>query len=839
MSINWNILAADVLEQRIEFARLPHGWAAVGAIVLLILLLNLVVFLYRREQRTGASPRRRMLLAGLRCTVILVLALVWLEPVLATYVHRTIESFTLLLVDHSASMGLHDRYPDPAEAGRVDAALAGATPATQPAAAAADLSRADLVEKLLARDDARLLRELAERNTVQVFRFADKLTPVGQVTAGGEITPDSGPDGIPAATRPVDHLEGSGTPSELLHRADSPLGAATDIGRAVRQAVESLSGSPVAGIVVLSDGRFNHGEPAEVVARYARSKRIPVIAVGIGDPSPPRNVTVATLEAPPNVFVKDPFKVTAHLRAQGLDGTRLSVELLERGAGSAQPTVVETRPVTVGPGGQIPPLVFDRKIGEAQEVRLTVRVAPQEAETLTDDNQQEVAVRALENKTRVLLVSGGPTWEYQYLSRLLERDATINLSCWLQSADEEAVRDGNTVIDHFPRKQEELFQYDLIILLDPQPGDFDPAWTAHIESLVGSYGGGLLFIAGRINTPRFAHDVNTRALLDLLPVVLDANEADLMLNELGHFQLAGWPLAVPPAVAGHPVMALSDQPGETQQIWNRLPGVYWHYPVRREKPVATAFLRHSNPRMRNSYGGHVLLASQFFGAGRTGFLAYDGTWRWRRYGDRYFNRFWIQLLRHLVEGKLLSGQQRGLIQIERDRYAVGEAVVVEARLLDSRNLPLEEETVEATVAAPGAAARRLVLKAQPNRPGWYRGQYVPTELGTHSVQIDLPGGSGSEPAAIRGEIRVGRAELEFLRPELDREALQLLATGSAGGKYLNVDEVDQLSGLIPSRTASLVLTGQPTLLWDRWWTLAAVVGLLGLEWLIRKRSHLL
>jgi len=436
-------------------------------------------------------------------------------------------------------------------------------------------------------------------------------------------------------------------------------------------------------------------------------------------------------------------------------------------------------------------------------------------------------------------VSGGPTWEYRYLSRLLQRDATMNLSCWLQSADEEAVRDGNTVIDRFPRTQEELFPYDCVILLDPQPNDIDPTWTTHIEAMVGSYGGGLLYVAGRKNTPRFTHDPNTRSLLDLLPVVIEPNEADLIINDEGHFQSTAWPVVVPPEAAGHPVLAMADQPGENMQMWARLPGVYWHYPVRREKPVATVMLRHSSPRMRNSYGGHVLLASQFFGSGRTGFLGFDTTWRWRRFGDRYFNRFWIQLLRHMVEGKLLSGQKRGLIQFERDTYAVGEGVIVEARIVGGKPGPLDKDQVSATLHVEGQTDRTVTLAAQQNRPGWYRGRFVPTEVGTHVLQIDLPGSEGMPAATLRGEVRVGQPDLEFRQPELDRESLETLAAQSAGGKYLNVDEVDQLPSLIPSRTATLVLTGQPITLWDRWWMFALLVVLLGVEWAVRKRARLL
>src|SRR5690606_15065617 len=136
-------------------------------------------------------------------------------------------------------------------------------------------------------------------------------------------------------------------------------------------------------------GRFNQGEPAEVVARLARGKKIPIHAVGVGDPSPPRNVTVSSIEAPPNVFVNDPVKVTAHLRAQGLDGSTLSVQLMERRANQSQGAVIDTRRVAVGPGGTVPPVVFNRQLGEAAEVTLTVQAQPDPAETLLDDNQKE------------------------------------------------------------------------------------------------------------------------------------------------------------------------------------------------------------------------------------------------------------------------------------------------------------------------------------------------------------------------------------------------------------------------------------------------------------------
>ncbi|MGQ9650130.1 MAG: hypothetical protein ACUVXJ_08465, partial [Phycisphaerae bacterium] len=202
--------ATETLERRLEFAGLPQGWHAIVAIALLGLFLWASVHLYRRERRVGASARIRAILALLRGTVLAVLALIWLQPVIATYTRREIEAPTLLLIDGSASMSLHDRYADETEQRRVRQALG-----TARANELATLSRAEIVRSVLARDDHRLIRELARNNPVLCYRFGDRIDLVGRYTAAAGSA-------------------GSGI--EIAAPASAP---ATDIGAAVRQAVES------------------------------------------------------------------------------------------------------------------------------------------------------------------------------------------------------------------------------------------------------------------------------------------------------------------------------------------------------------------------------------------------------------------------------------------------------------------------------------------------------------------------------------------------------------------------------------------------------------------------
>jgi len=820
-----SLLAQALVREEEEFItelrHVPEGWAAVLGVTLLLGLCAAVVWMYRREGRVGASQRVRMVLAVLRCAVVVTLGVILLEPVRVRILRQWIDSYAILLVDESSSMDLADTYREAAVASRVQAALGSEEPAP--------IRRADVVDRLLKQGDRKFLRDLADRNRVRVFTFADEPRLLGTIPAAREGPP-------PRATV-------SDAPPELLGMREVPTqfsatGPATNVDRAVRRAVESLGSAPIAGVVLLSDGGFNQGAPPEDVARFARDRQVAIHTVGIGDPASPRNVRVAEILAPENVFKQDPFAVSARFAAQGLDGETIRVELREHNAtAGGEGRTVATKEIVVGTEGAMEPARFERRSERVGRFVYTVEIPVLESESVADDNSKQVTVNVIDSRTRVLLVSGGPSWEYSFLSRLLERDESVEVSCWLQSADLSAVRDGNTVIDHLPVLAEELLDYDVIILMDPDLAEFDEEWCRLADTLVSEHGGGLLFAAARPRTPAFLREPSLRALLALLPVTPDP-DVDLVLNQIGHYQLSGAPVEVPATSYGHPVLQLADDPVSTKLAWQDIGDIHWHYPVLREKPAATVLLRHGDPRMRNSYGGHVLAAVQFVGAGRTGFVGFDGTWRWRRYGPAVFDRFWIQLVRYLAEGRLLAGTKRGMLLTESDQFALGEAVTVTARLFDERYKPLDRDEVRAEYLVDGDRAD-FTLTALRDRPGWFEGRFVPDRTGAFHIRLTLPGGAAAEPLEITREIRISRPNLEVLRPQMDRAKLVTLAEQSAGGRYFAVDEMSALPQVIEDLHEEIPVRSRPTTLWDRGTTLAWLITLLAAEWTVRKLSRLL
>ena len=801
-------------ERRLEFEAAPHGWPAVAGVAGALALVWAVVWLYRREGRAGASMRRRLVMAALRCLVLLILIGIWIEPVVATYLTRWVESYCLVLIDTSASMDLPDEYRDAERAERVTAVLD--RPPEEP------VRRIDLVQQVLSADDHRFLKRLAEHNAVKLYSFDESLQPIATLNAQRSHSGDE-PD----------------SPFAIRHSPLPPArGGATNVVRAVQRAVHEASGAPLSGVVIFTDGGFTDDNPFDSLASIAREHELPLHLVGVGDPSEPRNVRVVQVTAPDTVLEADPFEITAHIQTAGYLGRTITVHLYERTAdGTAEATRVETRRVAVDREGALEPLIFTRAGQRVGRRLYRIEVPSAGYESVTDDNSRQTAVNVVDSRVRVLLVAGAASWEYRYLSRLLVRDDSFEVTCWLQSADARAVRDGNTTIDRLPSTAEELFAYDAVVLLDPDPEELDRAWCELVARLVGEHGAGLLYAAARLHTPALVHDLRLQPLLALLPVTLDP-EADLILNRIGHYQQQPWPMIVPEASAGHPALRMADDPAGNRLAWQGIGDIYWHYPVLREKPVAAVLLVHGDPRMANTYGPHVLAATQFVGAGRSAFLAFDGTWRWRRYGPEVFYGFWVRMLRYLVEGKLLGAAGRGLILTDADACRLGEAVAVTARAYDRQFNPLDADELTASYRVDDLR-REFTLGRASDRAGWFEGSFVPDRTGNYEISLQLPAADPAGPVTVRREVQVVRPNLEILQPQMHRDELVALASMLDQGHYYEIDEADRIPQAVPDRRESATVRSRPRPLWDNGWVLVVLIGLLSGEWVLRKWSRLL
>lgn len=774
-------------EAHFEWGHLPRGESGLFAVGCLAALVLLTVWLYRREGR--ASAWRKGLLAGLRLGALGVVALVLLEPRLAIDVRETTHGYTVVLWDASLSMSLADPYQD-AERRAALAAAAGVEPADDVAA----LTRHELAWRIVER--ARLFEGLAERNQLLVYAF----------------------DHEPR------RLAGAPAPDAL-----APRGPATDLGAAVRRALEDTGGRGVAAVVAVTDGRVNRGEGAQAVVAALRRRDVPFYALGVGDPIPPKDLEVVDLSAEPRAMLGDPIIIEGAIRSRGYEGQHIEAVLVVRPRDGGPELEVERRHLGAPPDGEVVHLTFQHAPAAAGEYVLELRLPPRDDESVTDDNQRAVTVTVSDDVSRVLLVAGSPTFEYHFLRTRLVRERTANVSCWLQSAQPRFPQEGNERIDALPVTIEGLREFDAIILLDPDPDELDAAAAEALKTFVAEHRGGLLFAPGPKFTQALLARPDLKALRDLLPVTL---------GELAEARGGAepWPLRATPDGADHPASRLEPDPERCRLLWARLPGLFFSYPVRGEKAGATVLLRHEDPATVTERGARPFLVAQYFGGGPVLFLGSEETWRWRSVGARVYDRFWVGTLRYLVQGRVAGGRKRVELLADKIEYALGEPVRIRCHAVDRGYQPLElKDGLEAT-ARVGDEALTVKLAPAPQGRGWYEGLVLPPGQGVLEVSVSLPDDApGERPATIAVSVRL--PDIEFSDPALDEPLLAGIAAATSGALLAPAD-VAGLAERVPSLTEHTRSARAPIPLWDRWETVALIAGLLALEWALRKRSRM-
>jgi hypothetical protein len=799
-------LPGDFARRSFEWGRVqsPIDWLLPLAATLLVLVY--VGWLYRRDGGELALPLR-LVLAGLRMAVFVALLVVYLQPQWRNEIDQVQNSRVVLLADTSLSMGLHDQ----------DASAVPAEP-----------SRAQ--QLTAAFRDGDWLKRLQARHDVVVVRFdqdSQRLVTLDKATS------ESG-DGNAAGGDAFDWEAGL-----------EPRGTETRLGQTLRQWVEAERSSPIAGIVVFSDGQQNAGVDPGAAIGLAREARIPIYAVGLGSLNQPTNVRISDFVAPARAYPGDRYSATGYLQAQGMAGKSVLVELTSRPADApagAEGKLEASQQVTLGGDGEVIPVKFDLTPAETGRRTLKLLVRPPASDRNPADNQQEADVEIVDHKTRVLLFAGGPSREYQFLRNQLRRDRDTIVDVLLQTGVEGISQDAHEILEVFPNDAQMLFAYDAIVAFDPDWRQLSAQQQELVERWVSDQAGGLIVIAGPVHTDGWAQDPATAKIRALYPVEFHRRLS--MVGDSHYGSREPWPIELSRDGLEAEFLWIEDSGPASARAWADFPGVYGHYSVRGPKPGATVYGWFSDPRTREGNQKPVYLAGQFFGAGRVFYLGSGEMWRLRAGDDAWFERLYTKLIRHVSQGRLLRGSHRGILLVERDRYLLGGTVDVRAQLSDNRLQPLELPRVELDVGLPDSTHQTVALAADPSKKGNYRGQFTVRKEGVYLIELPVP---ESDERLVR-RIQVKVPELEREKPQRNDALLSELAQKTGGLYYIGLkpallgggDDAKSppLIDVLRDQSRTITTISRPTPLWSNQWTMFLLVGGLCLEWLVRRLSKL-
>ncbi len=785
---------------RLEWSALPTGGAALASLAAAVALAYLLWRLNTRERRELSRARRAVLVA-LRLLVVGTLAVILMEPVLVTIRRETIKAHLPIIVDDSESMRFSDPYLDDPKAAAVASALKLRSDGKRsPMDRLRETPRLDLIKRALGAQ----LEKLSNGRELFLYDLESAAQSAGK-----------------ARTRLLDDLK--------PNRGVSPLGDA------LRDALARHRGRPVAGVVMVTDGRSNAGEDPLRAAESATRQRIPIYLVAAGSEESPRNVRLAELEASPVVFARDPMTLGVVVEARGLKDAEGTITLEQRINGNDWETLGEQR-IALGEDGSLKRTTFRIVPKVIGDYEFRARIGDAGPELTQEDNVATAAVKVVRQQIRLLVIAGAPSPEVQFLQNALMRDQHIESAIWLQHADPGYKQGGDRPITRLPNDAEELGRYDALLLVDADMQALGPSWSEMIVNFVGKDGGGLIFVPGELYSQQLFESDDSESTAGkwtkLLPVVrepgLFRTEAQVRLSTQTTYLLE-----LTPEGRGDPIFEFHPDPIRNRAVLTSLPGMYWSFPVTRARPGATVLARHGDPRMQNQYGRQVLLASQLYGPGRTVFLGFDSTYRWRYLAEDYFDGFWARLVDRVGRNKALGGRFPFQVHLSKSNYRVGEQVSVGVRFTEAAAVA-EAAGLAAELEAAGQPPEPIHFERAADDPELLTANFPADKAGAYSLRI-TPATAADAGAAVRISTTTFRVEpprREVDEPSLNRPLLTDLARVTKG-RVFDLTTLDQLDDAIALRTVTRTLEDREEL-WDAPLFAATIILGLTAEWIARK-----
>jgi uncharacterized membrane protein len=708
-----------------------------------------------------ARGRERSVLLALRAAMLALVLFALLQPMLLLTVAVPQQNWVGILLDDSSSMRIEDHEGGP---------------------------RSDFVLDQLGRPDAPLLTALGERFSLRIFRFssaAERLMSAGDITFQG---------------------------------------TSTRLGDAMTRARDEMSGLPVAGLVVVSDGADNAAAPIDDALAGMRAQAMPVFTVGVGREALTRDVQITRVELPRRVLKGTSLVVDVIVTQTGYAGQTVPLSVENAGI------VVSTQDVTLPPNGESLTVRARFKASELGPHVFTFRIPGQDGEEVPQNNRRDMLTEVYDDRQKILYLEGEPRFEPKFIRQATAPDDNLQVVLLQRTAEatvdqpDKYLRLGVSTPDElangFPSTREELFKYRAIILGSIEASAFRPDQQRMLEDFVDVRGGGLLALGGH---RAFAEGGwGGTPLSNALPLAMDRG----LRSPTDAVQLVVRPT---PAGLAHPAAQIAEGEEENQARWRELPPLTSVNVLGAVKPGATVLLTGADERGADQ----VVLVYQRYGRGKALIMPVQDVWMWQMHAsvpveDQTHEIFWQRVSRWLVDGV----PERVMVSAMPDQVERGDPIMISADVLDAEYRGVNDGRISASITTPSGAVEDVPLEWTVENDGEYRGRFTPLEDGIYRLSV---GGVTRDDVDVgRGAtaIRVAPSQAEYFDAAMRAPLLQRIA-GETDGRFFRATDADQLPDAISYSGRGITVVEQREL-WDMPIVLFLLLGLMGAEWVYRR-----
>ena len=581
----------------------------------------------------------------------------------------------------------------------------------------------------------------------------------------------------------------------------------TSIGDAITQLSEQEIALPAEYWFLLSDGISNSGISPLVAAEAVKT---PVFTIGVGKEASEKDIAISGIDHNQVVFAGKPTEMTVHLQWSGMNNDTAHIEILSRDR------ILETKAIRLPAGA----LKQDEKISFSPErpgqQTFQVKIPDINGEVQTDNNSRSFSMTVLKSKLKVLLAADRLDWEFAFLNRLLSNSANIELTPVISK------KEGEYLGDAFPARQEELNQYDMIILYDVDIPRLKSK-SELFKSFLLDRGGGIFAILGE----NYLKSGFPRWLDDYLPFVSTDKRARIYYN-----RFTGKPVE---NYLFHPAVRLSDNRQGIREGWNSMPPFEAIVPTDSIMPGSEILVGSGI----NTTGSDLpVLGFRSFGAGKALASTAAPFWHWLFYdygfggeGKEYHSFF------EGIVNWLALREESDPIKISPDKtiYTKGEKVGFSASVYDLSFRPIGGATGNITLINQ-TGADTTITQLMEKSEGQYRAEFETLPPGKYKFIASI-NKDGKKLRESSGEIAIEAFSIEDYRRRPDFGALASISQ-LTGGAFSPLNEIDSLYSKM--KNDKIVVSIQKEIvLWNKFWLLAIFILALAAEWFLRKKYQLI
>jgi len=553
----------------------------------------------------------------------------------------------------------------------------------------------------------------------------------------------------------------------------------------------------IASATIVSDGIVNDGSSS---ASDFERLGIPIYTVSIGDSTVQTDIAIKKVIYNDLIYNKSSTELRAVLFNQYLANKNVTVFLYE------DSKLIDQKNVKLAQSG-LNNISFTYTPQFSGEKNLFISVSRLENEETFDNNQYPFIVNILDDKIKVLLIAGAPSYDLTIIKQLLNNNEKIEVNENIQLTKNKLNLD-----DEFKSR---IDSSDIIFMID-FPAQFSPsALISSLTDAIKEKKKSFFFILSQSVDQQKLNSFDVYLPFKIQNISDEFREIVPNVNSIAD-----------------PLVSTNSS---NISLWNNLPPIFQTESKILSTPSSKVLV---NSKYKSIESSTPLVITSSIGASRSIILNGFGIWKWKLQRNENTEFLLESFLNNSIKWLNADNQkERIFVKPIKKVFAQNDDIEFRASIYDETLTPRNNANITVT-ARSGSDSFDFELRSIGN--GLYEGRSDISKTGDYSYisKIELDNATIIESG---GKFAISDIDIENINYVLNKNYLKFISNITSG-KSFEISEYEELFNTLNFNYQAKVSNESVSTkdnIWENEWILGLIVLIFSIEWFLRKKKGLL